>query len=164
MALRITFEDDGGTGGGERRETPIAAPTERPLVQAVTRGLRCRCPACGTGAIFDGYLAVAPSCASCGEAFAGHRADDLPPYLTIFLVGHVVVTGLLLQEKFWQPDLAIAVPLWLAIAAALTLLLLRPIKGGVVGLQWALRLHGFSRPPSAHAGADTSSLPFDRTS
>lgn len=161
--MRITFEDGGGAGGGERRETPIAAAPDRSLVQAVTRGLRGCCPSCGTGAIFAGYLAVAPACTICGEAFDGHRADDLPPYLTIFLVGHVVVTGLLLQEKLWQPDLTIAMPLWLSIAAALTLLLLRPIKGGVVGLQWALRLHGFARPPKASAGADTpSSTPFDR--
>lgn len=167
--LRITHEDGGG-GGGARRETPGALP-ERPLAPAILRGARGRCPNCGAGPVFAGYLTVAPACTTCGEVFSGHRSDDLPPYLTILLVGHVVVSGLLLGEKYWQPDLAVAIPLWLTIAAVLTLLLLRPIKGGVVGLQWALRLHGFARPrgaapetPSSFPPPDSPSLPSDRTS
>lgn len=167
--MRITHEDGGG-GGGARRETPEALP-ERSLAPAIWRGARGRCPNCGAGPVFSGYLTVAPACTTCGEVFSGHRSDDLPPYLTILLVGHVVVSGLLLGEKYWQPALAIAIPLWLTIAAALTLVLLRPIKGGVVGLQWALRLHGFARRsgagstnPSSLPPPNSPSLPSDRTS
>ena len=134
--MRIAHED-GGAGGGRPAEE-----TERSVARAIGRGSRGRCPACGTGPVFDGYLEVAPACTVCGEVFSGHRADDLPPYLTIVVVGHVVVSGLLISEKLWQPELWLTLTIWLSVAASLTLLLLRPIKGGVVGLQWALRLHG----------------------
>jgi len=136
--MRVFFEDGGG-GGGPRPTSP------RPLGRAVGRGLRGRCPGCGAGALFDGYLAVAPACRACGEELHHHRADDLPPYLTILIVGHVVVTGLLVCERLYAPPVWLETSVWLAVAAFLSLALLRPLKGGVVGLQWALRLHGFGR-------------------
>lgn len=140
--MRVTFEDGGG-GGGERRDA-APEPSARPLGRAIGRGVRGHCPTCGTGRLFAGYLAVAPACDICGERFSGHRADDLPPYLTILVVGHVVVSGLLIGERLYQPDVTLALAFWLPVTVVLTLALLRPIKGGVVALQWALRLHGFA--------------------
>ncbi len=146
--MKAFFEDGGGAG-------PRPA-MERPLGRSIGRGLRGRCPSCGTGALFDGFLAVRPVCRVCGEELHHHRADDLPPYLTILIVGHVVVTGLLVCERLFSLPVWLETTLWLAIAACLSLALLRPLKGGVVGLQWALGLHGFGRPSPALP----SSLPF----
>lgn len=110
----------------------------------VGRGLKGRCPRCGEGRLFERFLKVAPACANCGLAFHHHRADDLPPYLVIFLVGHVVGWGIYISEIRME-----GVPLWfhLAVWPALTVVLgvalLQPVKGGVVGLQYGLGMHGF---------------------
>ena len=147
--MKVQFED-GGSGGAREPKPEVAPP--RPLPRSILRGLRGRCPVCGTGAVFAGYLAVAPSCAVCGEELHHHRADDLPPYLTILIVGHVVVSGLLVSERLFRPEIWVQMAIWLPTTALLALLLIRPIKGGVIGLQWALRMHGFGRRPPRSEG------------
>jgi len=117
---------------------------DRDVWQALIRGLRCRCPACGEGKIFNKYLKVNPTCPACGEELHHQRADDAPPYVTIFIVGHVIGTGMLITEEYW-PD----APMWLHMATwpiltvLLSLWLLPCIKGGLIAYQWALRMHGF---------------------
>jgi len=103
----------------------------------------CRCPACGEGRLFTSYLKVAPSCERCGEELHHHRADDAPPYLTIMVVGHVIVPMLMWLELAYEPALWIHFVLWLPLTLAMSLLLLPPLKGVVVGYQWAMRMHGF---------------------
>jgi len=115
--------------------------TERRSVwPAVRRGLKRRCPNCGIGASMRGYLKVRASCDHCGESFAGLRADDFPPYLTIILVGHLIVPLMLLVEQIFEPPMLPQLAAWPLLALALTLSLLPVIKGGVVGLMWALRV------------------------
>ncbi len=109
---------------------------------AACRGFARRCPACGRGPAFAGYLKVVESCSGCGEALGHIRADDFPPYLTILLVGHIIVPLVLLVEQNFEPPLWQQMLIWPSITLALTLLLLRPIKGAVLGLMWALRLRG----------------------
>jgi uncharacterized protein (DUF983 family) len=123
--------------------THRAPHAERPLGPALSNGLRRRCPACGTGALFDGYLAVRPSCPSCGEALHHHRADDAPAWATMLVVGHVMVP-IILGARGWLalPTWAHSL-LWPAVALGLCLLLLPRIKGAIVGWQWAQRMHGF---------------------
>ena len=140
--MRAHF-DEGGSGGG--RDEP-AAPPPRPVKRSILRGARGRCPVCGAGPVFAGYLAVAPACTVCGEELHHHRADDLPPYITILVVGHLVVSGLLVTERVFRPEVWVQMAIWLPTTALLALAVIRPIKGGVVGLQWALRMHGFGRP------------------
>ena len=115
----------------------------RPLLSAMTRGIRCKCPACGEGALFNRYLRTVDHCPACGEAMHHHRADDLPAYLNIFLVGHVIV-GLMLMLMTWEIlsmwSLAAAT---VAVSVGCAFLLMRPLKGIVVGAQWALLMHGF---------------------
>ncbi len=147
--MKVQFED-GGSGG--RREPQPAEVPVRPLGRSIRRGLRGRCPVCGTGAVFDGYLAVRPACAVCGEELHHHRADDLPPYLTILIVGHLVVSGLLVSERMFRPEIWVQMAIWLPATALLALTVIRPIKGGVVGLQWALRMHGFGRKAARSEG------------
>lgn len=129
--------------------------TGRPLIearrdtwQAMARGLMCRCPACGKGKIFAGYLKVRHSCEACGTELHHHRADDAPPYFTMFIVGHIIVAGVLAVEKALAPETWVHMVLWLPATLIMSLALLPVIKGALIGLQWALKMHGFG------AGAD----------
>jgi uncharacterized protein (DUF983 family) len=72
-----------------------------------------------------------------------HRADDLPPYLVIFLVGHVIGYGILTAETRFEAPLWFHLTIWPALTLVLALFLLQPVKGAVVGLQFALGMHGF---------------------
>lgn len=124
--------------------------SERPLGQALWRGFRCRCPRCGDGPIFSRFLKVAPSCTVCGQSFEGQRADDLPPYITIFIVGHLVVGLMLSSEMFADWPTSWHLILWPSLTIALTMLLIQRVKGAVVALQWALRMHGFDPDGDVH--------------
>ncbi len=93
--------------------------------------------------MFAGYLKVADHCPTCGEALHYQRADDAPPYFTIFTVGHIIVPLVLAVEVAMQPPLWVHAALWLPLTLILSLALLPPIKGALVALQWALYMHGF---------------------
>lgn len=119
----------------------------RSWLLAGLRGLRCRCPSCGKGKLFAGYITVEPHCSSCGLDFQHQRADDAPPYFAIFIAGHVVVPLLLVTEKLWAPPLWLHFAIWLPLTLILVLWLLPRVKGATIGLQWAFRMHGFSVEP-----------------
>jgi len=104
-----------------------------PLWVAVRRGLRNRCPFCGVGKVFAGYLTVTQECSNCHAPLGLLRADDAPPYFTIFLAGHILVPGVLWVEKTYEPPMWLHMVVWLPLFAIICTLLLRPIKGGVVG-------------------------------
>ena len=131
-------------------ETLPAAAETRDVVQSMWRGARCRCPACGEGRIFRAYLKVNDYCPECGEALYHQRADDAPPYVVIFIVGHIIIGLLLGVEKAFQPELWVHMVLWLPLTAILSLALLPPVKGALIGLQWAIKMHGFD-PSSPEA-------------
>lgn len=120
--------------------SPLSAAPVVTLVTAALRGLRRRCPACGEGHAFAGYLKVAPHCPSCGVDLGSYRADDAPPYVTIFIVGHVIVPAMLLLEQNVHPAAWVHMALWLPLTLALTLGLLPAVKGALLGVQWALRI------------------------
>jgi uncharacterized protein (DUF983 family) len=125
-------------------DDPSAAPLEmRSWKQAMIRGARCRCPACGAGLMFARFLKVSDSCQACGEELHHHQADDAPPYFTMFIVGHIVVPLVLLVEKLWHPALPIHFVIWTIVTLALSFAIMPAVKGAIVGLQWALRMHGF---------------------
>lgn len=111
--------------------------------QAMARGLMCRCPACGKGRIFAGYLKVMHACGACGTELHHQRADDAPPYFTMFIVGHIIIAGVMSVEKAFAPDLMVHLLLWMPATVIMSLALLPVIKGALVGLQWSLRMHGF---------------------
>jgi uncharacterized protein (DUF983 family) len=129
-----------------------AAIIDRHWKPALLRGWSCTCPACGKGRLFTAYLKVADTCRACGAELHHHRADDFPPYITIMIVGHVIVPLLLLVEKTWHPELWIHAILWFPLTFALAIWLLPRVKGAVIGVQWANRMHGFGEnsqtPPS----------------
>ena len=126
---------------------PVEITTDtapRSLGKAVWNGMKLRCPHCGKGHLFRSYLKVADKCEVCGEELHYHRADDFPPYLSIVIVGHIVIGLLMHLEMSYQgisPWIYLATLLPLTLA--LTFGILSPIKGAVVGMQWANRMHGF---------------------
>ena len=119
---------------------PGMATGERSVLTSMLRGAKLTCPSCGKGSMFRRYLKVADECPSCGEELHHHRADDAPPYFTIFVVGHIVVPGMLLLEQNVHPPSWVHMVTWVPVTLLLTLALLPPIKGAVIGAQWALRM------------------------
>ncbi len=117
--------------------------TDRSLPRAMGRGLMCRCPNCGEGRLFGRFLKVADRCAACGEDYHHHRADDLPAYLVVFIVGHLVVGAFMGVETWGNLALWQHLAIWAPLTAVACVAMLQPVKGAVVGLQWALRMHGF---------------------
>ena len=115
----------------------------RPVWQAIKFGFFGRCPHCGEGKLFRAFVKPVDKCAVCGEEMFHHRADDLPAYLVIAIVGHIVVAGFMAIEMttFWPMWLHLVV--WIPLTIILALALLQPIKGAVIGLQWANYMHGF---------------------
>ena len=112
-----------------------------PILRAMSRGLRGRCPACGEGHLFYRYLKISPACGVCGHDLDQYPSDDGPAYFTILLVGHLVVAPLLLFPIIWRSPIAVIVPGVLIPLAGLTLLILPRVKGAVVGLLHALKVH-----------------------
>lgn len=125
-------------GGGHTSIRP-----QRSVWEAMKRGFRCRCPNCGEGKLFRAFVKPVDSCAVCSEEMHHQRADDLPAYLTITIVGHIVVGAFLAVEMLvlWPNWVHFAI--WGPLTVILSLALLQPIKGATIGLQWANYMHGF---------------------
>jgi uncharacterized protein (DUF983 family) len=120
-----------------------ASLEKRDVWTAMKRGFSGRCPRCGQGKLFRAFLKVADHCSVCGLDFTPHRADDLPAYLVIVIVGHIVVPAALWIETNYSPEVWLQLSLYLSFTCVASLLLLQPVKGAVVGFQWALHMHGF---------------------
>jgi uncharacterized protein (DUF983 family) len=120
-----------------------AAGEKRDVWTALKRGFRGRCPRCGQGKLFRAFLKVDDHCSVCELDFTPHRADDLPAYLVIVIVGHIMVPLALMIETNYSPPVSLQLAVYLPSTLILSLLLLQPVKGAVVGVQWALRMHGF---------------------
>ena len=117
--------------------------TERPVGPALRRGWAGRCPNCGKGSLLHRYLKVNDACPTCGEALHHHRADDGPAYLTILIVGHLMAPLLLIIFTRYRPEPLVLFAFFATLTVALALFLLPRLKGALVGLQWAKRMHGF---------------------
>lgn len=118
------------------------AVKRHPLLTGLGRGLRRRCPQCGQGHLFTRYVTVKPKCSGCGLELEIYRSDDAPPYFTIFIVGHIIIPCLLLMEQLLHPPGWVHMAIWIPLTLLLTLLLLPPIKGAVIGAQWAFKIRG----------------------
>ena len=122
-----------------------ATEDDRPMKQAIWRGFRRRCPNCGNGHLFTGYLKVADVCPACHEDLHHHRADDGPAYLTILIVGHLMAPLLLLVYQAYRPAPIVTIAIFVTGTVALSLLLLPRLKGVIVAIQWSRRMHGFGK-------------------
>ena len=110
---------------------------------AMARGALHRCPACGRGALYRAYLKPADLCPACGEELFHQKADDAPPYVTIFLVGHLILAAVVAIDVAYAWPLWLHALVWLPLTVTLCLAVLPVAKGALIGLQWGLRMHGF---------------------
>lgn len=116
---------------------------ERPAKPAIIEGLKMKCPNCREGKLFGRYLKSVDACDNCGEIFSHHRADDGPAYIVILIVCHVM--GLMFHLLF-EPlggDALTMIAVLVPVAVVLCLVMLPRVKGGLIALQWAKRMHGF---------------------
>ena len=118
-----------------------------PMATAIGRGLTGRCPACGKTHLFNGFLRVVAGCTICGAPLGLVRADDVPPYITILITGHVVVPLLFMVDRMGEPPIWLMSAIFLPLTLILTIGLLQPIKGGVVGIM--MNLNMLKSDPSA---------------
>ncbi|MEP5761650.1 MAG: DUF983 domain-containing protein [Litoreibacter sp.] len=124
-------------------ENSVDPSPERELKPALLRGWRLRCPSCGNGPLLKGYLKVRSECPVCHEELSHARADDGPAYLTILIVGHLMAPLLIYAYTEFDPDPLIIATTFSLGCVALSLYLLPRMKGIVVAVQWAKRMHGF---------------------
>jgi uncharacterized protein (DUF983 family) len=121
----------------------IAAASQHPsMPTALVRGALGRCPRCGQGALFRRYLKMVDCCSACGEAYGHFRTDDAAPWLTILVVGHVIVPIVLIFEQTLQLAMGLTLAIWLPVIVVLTLLLLPRCKGVIAALMWAVKAEG----------------------
>jgi uncharacterized protein (DUF983 family) len=138
-------------------EFKATAPNEPVTAwQAMQRGLFGKCPHCGKGNMFRAFLKVADSCPACGEELHHHRADDFPAYLVIVIVGHILIPIVLAVEVEFAPAYWIHFALWTPAVLIMTLGLLQPVKGAIVGGQWYSGMHGFEEAKRARAMASAT--------
>lgn len=131
-------------------QAPVpAASDDRALWPAMLRGWHQRCPKCGAGPMMRAYLKVRDSCPVCGQDLHHHRADDGPAYLTILIVGHLMAPIMILLFTHWDPDPLVTASVLSVGCVGLSLYLLPRLKGVLVAIQWAKRMHGFG-----HEAAD----------
>ncbi len=116
----------------------------RQVKQALLFGLRCKCPACGEASLFAQFLKPAQQCAYCGQNFTGHQADDFPAYIVILLLGHILIPVMIEVNHALSVPLLWQAIIWPIFALVLALAMIQPVKGAVIGLQWAKRMHGFA--------------------
>lgn len=128
----------------------ISTQPRRDVGSAMKNGFRMRCPKCGEGSLYRGFLKVNECCPACSEELWHHRADDAPPYMVITIVGHIVVPAMLAVEIATHPAMWVHWVTWMPLTLLLSLLLLAPVKGALVGYQWALRMHGFDSTSEEH--------------
>jgi uncharacterized protein (DUF983 family) len=101
--------------------------------------LMARCPRCGRGRLFRGYLDVAAACSACGLDYSGFQAGDGPAVFAILIVGAIVTGGALITEVTFQPPYWVHALIWGPALVILTLGFLRPLKAGLIVLQYKHR-------------------------
>jgi uncharacterized protein (DUF983 family) len=111
---------------------------------AVTCGLRCRCPACGEGALFRGFLAVRSRCPVCDLDLSAQDSGDGPVAFIVLIVGGIVVALALITEVRYGLPVWLHLLLWLPLTLALVLGLMRPFKATMIALQYKHRRHDFA--------------------
>jgi uncharacterized protein (DUF983 family) len=121
-----------GTRPGMTNREVMTDQSPSPLVA----GLTCRCPRCGKGKLFQGFLSLRPRCDNCGLDYSAMDSGDGPAVFIILLAGFIVVFAALITEVVYQPPFWLHAVLWLPLILLVTLLPLRPMKSLMVALQY----------------------------
>ena len=106
------------------------------LTESALRGIACKCPRCGKGSVYSGFLTLRPACESCGLDFAFMDSGDGPAIFMIMISGAIVVGAALIVEIKYQPPFWLHAVLWLPLILATTLLPLRSMKSLLIALQY----------------------------
>ena len=117
----------------------MSAPEYHPRVSPLSAGLRCKCPRCGRGSLFSGFLTVAERCARCGLDLSKADSGDGPAVFMIFILGAAVVPLALWVESAFSPPLWVHAVLWTLVILGGALALLRPMKGVMIAYQFDLK-------------------------
>jgi uncharacterized protein (DUF983 family) len=115
----------------QNHEPHLASPSP------ISAGLKGRCPRCGEGRLFNGFLKLAPKCQACGLDFAFADSADGPAVFIMFIAGFAMMGGVLWLEFTYEPPFWVHMVIWLPLTILLCLSLLRPMKGLAVALQYA---------------------------
>ncbi|HZD24947.1 MAG TPA: DUF983 domain-containing protein [Alphaproteobacteria bacterium] len=115
-------------------------------VSPLSAGLRCRCPRCGQGRLFQGLLNVRPSCEVCGLDLSAHDSGDGPAVFVIFIVGFLAVLAAILVESLFAPPVWVHLIYQLPLVIGLSILLLRVLKAWLIAMQYRHRTPGFEEP------------------
>ena len=115
---------------------PVSDGDYGPRVSPMLAGLGCKCPRCGRGALFDGYLTVAERCSACGMDLRKADSGDGPAVFIIFILGFLIVPPALIFEALVAPPLWLHMVIWPPLVVIGALALLRPMKGLMIALQF----------------------------
>jgi uncharacterized protein (DUF983 family) len=118
----------------------------RDLREALIRGARGACPSCGKTRLFVRFLKPVDHCPACGQDWSVQTADDLPAYLVVLVIGHVLAPAIVAVNLHYDMSTGLQMILWPGLALVMALLAIQPVKGMVIGLQWARYMQGFARP------------------
>jgi uncharacterized protein (DUF983 family) len=115
-----------------------------PPVPVLAAALRCRCPRCGEGKLFDGLLTVAPRCGVCGLDLAAQDSGDGPAVFVVLILGALVVGLAILVEVKFAPPFWVHIVLWTPVVIGGAIAMLRPLKAWMIAMQY--RHHLFGQP------------------
>ena len=113
--------------------------TEEPRLSPIRTGLACRCPRCGKGGLYQGFLNLRQRCEACGLDYAFADSGDGPAVFIILIAGFIVTGAALIVEILYKPPLWLHAALWLPLGLGLPLLMLRPFKATLLALQYHFR-------------------------
>jgi uncharacterized protein (DUF983 family) len=137
---------------------PLRQPDlPRSLREAVIRGISGRCPRCGETRLFGKFLKPIAICPHCHQDWTHQRADDMPPYISILITGHVLAPVIIYLGAFSDISMGAAMAICLVLAGVMMISLLQPAKGGTIALQWWHGMHGFA--PSGKEEAQQAARP-----
>ncbi len=111
-------------------------PQEQSLNSSMLNGLRCRCPRCGKGKLFQGFLTLRPHCDACDLDYSFIDTADGPAFFVMFITGFIVAGSTLAVEVAYEPPYWVHAALWLPLILVLSIAPLRPMKGLLVALQY----------------------------
>lgn len=114
-------------------------PERAPPPEWWVAALKCRCPRCGEGRLFQGLLTIRDTCPVCGLDLRAHDTGDGPAALLILVLGAIIVIGAFWVEFTFNPPFWVHVVLWPSITLPLAVLMMRPLKAGLVALQFRHR-------------------------
>lgn len=114
----------------------MSAGGSYPRLSPFATGIACRCPRCGRGKLFRGFLKVVERCPACGLDLSGADAADGPAVFIIFILGALVVPMALLTEAWFEPPLWVHMVVWGPVILLGAIALLRPFKAIMVAIQY----------------------------